>query len=384
MVDHSPHIAPRRQGGVTMVRRLLGASPVTYLADVSHGRDNNFNLIRIIAAFAVLVSHSMPIALGAGAVEPLSSVLGISLGTFAVYAFFAISGFLIAASFDHSRSLVHWISARALRIFPALFVVLVLTVLLLGPLTTTLPILQYFTDAETIRYVPQNLMLVSPQYALPGVFDGNPFQGVINGSLWTLFYEVACYGGVAALGFVGALRSRWRLGLILCLYLPLYALIASDTVAVHYKIGKLAELSLPFAIGTTFYVFRHAVPLHWTIGAALVALAAGLHGTGLFEAALVLALSYGVLVLAYMPGRTVRRYNSLGDYSYGVYIFAFPTQQLLVFTGLTVGPAANMLLAGVLTLGCAVLSWHFVEGPALAARERVVAALTFLRARTVP
>ena len=108
------------------------------LGEVAQGRDNNFNLIRLCAATAVLVSHAWPLTRGPGTVEPLQRLTGHSLGTLAVYVFFAVSGFFVSASFARRASAADFLAARALRLFPALTVSLVLVTLLMGPLLTTL------------------------------------------------------------------------------------------------------------------------------------------------------------------------------------------------------------------------------------------------------
>ena len=113
---------------------------MVYVGDVSSGRNNNLNLIRAVAAVAVLVSHAYPITLGGKAVEPLRTALGHTLGTLAVFVFFFISGFLIARSFDQKRSLTGFTVARVLRLFPGLLASLLLVMLLLGSATTTLPL----------------------------------------------------------------------------------------------------------------------------------------------------------------------------------------------------------------------------------------------------
>ncbi|NNF24113.1 MAG: acyltransferase family protein [Rhodobacteraceae bacterium] len=160
---------------------------MTTFADFADGHDNNFNLIRFLAASGVLISHAYPISQGPEAIQPLERLVGMTLGHVCVLIFFAISGFLILRSFDRSSTLISWTSARVLRIFPALIVVLILTVLFYGPLLTHLPIAQYFSAPETITYVPRNISLAFLQYPLPGVLVDAPYVGAINGSLWTLF-----------------------------------------------------------------------------------------------------------------------------------------------------------------------------------------------------
>ncbi|NJO13828.1 MAG: acyltransferase family protein [Rhizobiales bacterium] len=116
---------------------------------------------------------------------------------------------MIARSFDRASSNIRFVAARVLRLFPALLVVLALT-MLAGVSVTTLEPARYFSDPATLTYVPRNLSLALLQYPLPGVFADNPIGPAINGSLWTLFYEVVCYAAVFALGIAGVLRKRWR------------------------------------------------------------------------------------------------------------------------------------------------------------------------------
>lgn len=342
------------------------------LSEVAEGRDNNLNLIRMIAATSVLISHAYPIALGPGAAQPLHGLTGITLGGLSVYVFFAVSGFLITQSFANSPTLSRWMVARALRIIPGLAVVTVLTAFVMRPLVTSLPLADYFRQAETWTYVPRNLSLYFLQYPLPGVFETSPYGPPINGSLWTLIHEVLCYLGVLIAGVSGILASRRLFAACLAAFLAIYlvsTLYLPDGM-LPIRAGLLIDLAFPFAIGSAFYVWRRELQLNWWIGAALAALAIVASGTDIGRPVLVLALSYWVFLLGYVPQGRIRAYNRLGDYSYGTYIYAFPLQQLAVYLFPGTGPVENILLSLPATLICAVLSWHLVESPALALRSR--------------
>ena len=339
--------------------------------DVCEGRDNNLNLIRMIAASAVLVSHAWPIGRGAGTREPLRDLLGHSLGTVSVFVFFAVSGFLIARSFERQPGVGAWARARALRLFPGLAVALVLTVVLLGPLATVLPLRAYLTDPATLTYLPRNLSLAFLQYDLPGVFGSNPFPAAINGSLWTLFHEVLCYAGILVIGLLGAFRSPGRLALAgLAFVLGWIAVSLAPPELVPHSLGRFFHLAPAFAVGTAFYALRRRLVLHPLGLAALVGAAVLLRDTVLYQPAFLLALAYGVFLLGYGlrtgPARRLQAYNRLGDYSYGTYIYAFPVQQLWAWGLGPMHPLLNVALALPVTLALAVASWHFVEGPALA------------------
>ncbi|MEM9196245.1 MAG: acyltransferase [Pseudomonadota bacterium] len=354
--------------------RLVGS---VRLGAVSGDRDNNLNLIRMLAAAAVLVSHAYPITLGAGVREPLYGLIGLSLGKVAVYIFFGISGFLIAQSFERARSTGAFLAARGLRIFPGLIAVVALTALVLGPAVTTLPLGAYFTDPGLIGYVVRNITLASLQYDLPGVFADHPFPGVINGSLWTLFPELVCYALVLVVGLAGFLARGWRIWAVIaayavvCLaYYSVPALRMALPAPLAALLAKLLPLAFPFIIGMAFYVWRDSLPLGLLPGLGLIVLVVLLRDTALYYVAFDLALVYWTFLLGYLPGGVLRRYNRLGDYSYGFYIYAFPMQQLTLHVLGPHDPLTNMAFAIPTTLALAVLSWHLVEKPGLALRRR--------------
>ena len=344
------------------------------LGAVSNDRDNNFNLIRMIAAAAVLVSHAYPITGGMRREQPLEGLVGMTLGDLAVSVFFVISGFLITRSFDRSSTTWSWTAARLLRLFPALIVVVLLTVFVLGPATTHLGLESYFTNPRTYEYILRNLTLVSLQYDLPGVFPDAPLVGAINGSLWTLFHEVMCYFGVFVCGVAGLLRRPKLFAAALAAYFVGYFALAHPEAAklATGQMLNLRKLSFPFAIGMALYMWRDHVRLHWLWVVVLGAAAYGGQFTPFAREAFLVWACYATFYLGYVPGGFVRRYNGLGDYSYGVYIYAYPMQQLMLYLAGDMTPIENMLYAFPATLFLAVLSWRIVEAPALAAKAKVV------------
>lgn len=345
------------------------------LEDVAQGRDNNFNLIRFCAATAVLVSHAWPVALGPEQIEPLKSTLGHSLGQLAVYVFFALSGFFITASFERSNSPVIFIKARAARLFPGLAVSLAFVAFIIAPMITVLPASDYWSDPETGMFFFRNLGLLWPQYSLPGVFTDNPYPAV-EGSIWTLSHEVACYFFVLSLGATGLLASRVSLFVVLVAYAAFYAAPGE----LHHRLVQLQWLSLPFVIGIVFWKWRAWVTLSLPFLLVLIVLAYLGRSTSFAYPLMILALSYGVFWLGYAPSGRIRQFNRLGDYSYGIYIYAFPLQGLAVWLWGAGSPTDNILLSFPMVLICAVISWHWIERPALEiSRARTVKLPLFKR-----
>lgn len=333
--------------------------------DLPSGRDNHFNLIRLIAAAAVLVSHSYPLSLGMGSEEPLVLLTGHSLGTAAVYVFFGISGFMIARSFDHRTDIWSFVAARIARIFPGLLVVLGLTVLVLGPLVTQTDLRTYFMSSAVWTYIPRNLSLRFLQYELPQVFSDNVYPGVINGSLWTLFWEVICYGLVVGLGLLGGLQ-KLRFAAFLAVYVA-----TAVALTVAGSAGNMVYLSFPFVTGMALYVFRSIVPAGFPAFVAVTLLAALLRETVVWQLLYGAALAYAALWLGHAKAPRLLWYNRLGDYSYGTYIYAFPVQQWAAWCWPGLSVTEMVALAMPITLILAICSWHWIESPALMRREKL-------------
>ena len=344
------------------------------LNDAANRRKNNFNLLRMIAAGAVLVSHAYPIALGNGAPEPLSSALQMSLGTLAVLSFFAISGFFISQSFDRRNGLVGFAVARILRIYPALAVVLLLTVFIIGPIFTTQTQTLYFSQPQPFLYFFRNLSLKWLQYDLPGVFQQNPYGPAINGSLWSLFYEVICYGLVVVLGVVSKKRKELVFIGFIAIYAVAYVSLKGLDRDLLDQSGSLANfhlLTLPFVIGMIFYRFHRFLPLN-IIGCAVACIVPIVtYGSWWFRDIFVISWCYLIFYVGWVQLAPLRVYNSLGDYSYGLYIYAFPCEQTVAALWKDISPLTLIAISFPPTLVAAILSWHFIESWALAHRVAV-------------
>jgi peptidoglycan/LPS O-acetylase OafA/YrhL len=156
------------------------------------GRDNNFNLVRFIAASAVLADHSFTLVSPERSAGAPIDFEALEIGRYAVDVFFVISGFLVTRSVLTQPTLVDYGVARVLRLFPGLIVACIFIAFVLGPLVTAVPWYEYFTDPRTWLYVPVTASLIAHSMTLPGVFETVPVSGVIDSPLWTLRYEAVC------------------------------------------------------------------------------------------------------------------------------------------------------------------------------------------------
>jgi peptidoglycan/LPS O-acetylase OafA/YrhL len=352
----------------------------TTLDACASGRENNFDVLRLLGATLVLASHAFVVT---GAAEP--RIGHWPLGTFGVEVFFAISGFLIAMSWLRSPSLRGFAVRRGLRILPALAVTVVLCAFLLGPLMTGLSLSSYLTNPATPGYVVDNLVSIATagfghQIALdlPGVFVTHPAHAV-NVSLWTLPIEVRAYGLVAALGLIGLL-SRTVVPVAVAFFALSIApsgvidlpLIGAPLDFLRGADGLAAHLTALFFVSAAFYRHRERVPLRLDLAlVALLALTLSF-GTPLERPLLLIAIPYLVLCIAYLSSGRLRRLTRPGDVSYGIYLFAFPVQQAIyeLWGGSGPSPALLALIAFPVAYLLALASWHGIEQRALLLKHR--------------
>jgi len=329
-------------------------------------RANNFDALRLAAAASVVFSHSFLIAEGSEAREPFAWLTGNQciLGHVGVFVFFVISGYLVTESWCRTPAPGRFALKRVARIYPALVVNGLVCALLLGPVVTSLPLSAYFASTGVVKFLRQIVTLNPGPLQLPGVlFADNSVGLLINGSLWTLRYEVMMYAMVLLLGLARLLRLETAL-----------ALTGAGIAAVYFEkslqplgdFGEMLWLLGFFASGMAMHFLRDRIPFRWPYVLlavlALVFFAAIHHFIMLFP----LAGAYLAIWFArrYDPALDYARH--VGDLSYGVYIYGWPAGQFLMWLS---GGQANwwQIFIGslVLALALAWLSWHGVEKWAL-------------------
>jgi len=325
--------------------------------------NNNFDFLRFLAAVCVIYSHSFP--LGAKLPDPKMPFFDNSVGGFGVYLFFILSGFLVTHSFMSSKTPVSFFAKRLLRIFPALIVVMAVSAFVLGPLVSNLSVHAYFSSHETYAYL-KGCALFWGNGRLPGVFCGNIFPFAINGSLWTLPFELACYVFLAVIGFAGII-SRKKFNLQALLLTVVLALV----MAHNLDSRKLMGFACFFAAGMLFYVCREFIPLSYKLLGPCLALLVvkSLLPVSVPEEALSILLAYVVLYTAALDAYPLKHFGKYGDFSYGMYIYAFPVQQAIVFFIGKTNPYSMFAISFIATLVFAALSWHFVEKRCMAAKK---------------
>jgi peptidoglycan/LPS O-acetylase OafA/YrhL len=353
--------------------------------DETRGIGQGFDFLRVALATLVVFNHSFLIVEGSyNTVDKynLWAVFGTTMPVF-----FALSGFLITGSAQRLK-LKDFLLNRSLRIVPALAVDIFVAAIVIGSLVTTDPWHTYFTDSRFFHYFLNIIGFI--HYELPGVFISNPFANQVNGSLWTVPFEIGCYAIMSCLILCGAVRSRTGITIAAVVFVAVYYLLyfyfsthpspfAAETPVNHYLqnfvSGRGNFLYFYFLAGAIVYNFRYQL-----LYSGRLALAAGglilLNGIGVVPLGaakpLILALPVGYLTayLGLLPMRKLPLY-SRGDYSYGIYLYAYPLQQLLVsrFPGqFSVVP--HFILSTMLVTGVAMVSWHCIEKPVLRIRKK--------------
>ena len=348
-----------------------GSLPVERATSTDASRENNrFDILRLLAAWLVLFSHCYPLG-GRLGDEPLAKALVFdNLGGVGLAIFFVLSGYLVTISVERSPSLMEFARRRALRVYPGLLVICLLSIFVLGPLMTSLPLAEYWRSSMTWEYL-QSASALRIRFMLPGVFADNPAAGAINGSLWSMPYEIACYLALAGLTLLpGLLRIKVAL-VAFSLALVLFWRMAYQPASDFHRFMLLdffqTKLGLLFALGAVFACWRsHIRPLAWPALLALAAVWFKLVSGGtellLFLGGVAMFTLWLALQARWLPRVPPR----IGDWSYGAYLYAFPVQQVLAHYRLhEVNFWLYVAVCTVVTFGLAGLSWHIVEKQAL-------------------
>lgn len=331
----------------------------------SNRRPSGFDYLRPILALGVIADHTFGICLGPD-YFPRERIILEPIAYLIVPAFFALSGFLIAGSLERCRSLISFISLRIFRIFPALVVEVLISAFLIGGLLTTLSVKEYFTDPLFFNYFWN--ILGEPQYYLPGVFTSHPSK-IINGQIWTIPYELICYIIISFISVLGFYKYKYALiGVLLLSYVAQAANVSMRPDLVYNgPTGTIAVIS--FIAGVLLYRVRDEVPFNKALFMICLGLCLFLVYIPLGLRFIGLPIAY---VIVYAGLRNPRKIKLLekGDYSYGIYLYGTPLQQVVyAFGGIGATLVGNFAFASIFAICVAAMSWHFIELPIMSRKK---------------
>lgn len=326
------------------------------------GRDrfsNNFDFLRFVAAAAIVVTHAYALRLGyvgIGLQDPF-----VLMGQTGLAVLLVTSGYLIVASWESTASPLRFAWKRFLRVVPAFVLAIFVTLFVIGPLMTSLPPAEYFAAL----FSPAGLATIPffENGSAIGLFQENPWT-YVNGSLWTIPVEVALYGVVALLGIAGLLRRRGAIFALVGVNILLWMVWFDDP-----RMAKI-RFTLYFFIGASFYLHRERITYRPVVAGALLLLLGFSTLTPYPAVAGLVCIPYLVLYAARLPVPYLNNFGRSGDFSYGIYIYHYPVQQVLIqATGNALLLPALCGLSFLVTFALAFLSWHVIEKRALAAKR---------------
>lgn len=331
------------------------------------GRASGFDYLRLTLAVAVLLVHSVDTTYGLPANDAL---FGSWLRPFIraiLPMFFALSGFLVAGSLLRSRGIGTFLWMRAVRIYPALTVEVLLSAFILGPIFTSYTLGRYFSDPLFLRYLVNATGHIS--FLLPGVFNDNPHPNTVNTQLWTVPFELYCYLTLAVLALAG-LKNRRVVGIlsIVVISLSLFLYKSFSQSLALTPVGPVSGYLLvaSFLAGVMAYLYREVIPysrpLLWgTLLASLLLLSVVPGGDFLAP----LPVAYATAHLGLLNPRRIKLVQG-ADFSYGIYLYGFVVQQAVV--SIEAIPRlwyVNFVVAGLVSSAFAAFSWYWVEKPML-------------------
>ena len=342
-----------------------------------NSRDNNFYAVRLALAARVIFGHAF--ALGGVAMDHSNPTFGAVYNSLGVNGFFVVSGFLVTRSLLSSRSIVDYTAARALRITPALWAMLLLTTPLVvffgaDALARTSP----DTWMSALNYLLKNMSIAYVTYTIDGVFAGMANHAV-NGSIWSLRFEVFCYVILGLTSLLGMVRKRGLMLIFALVLIGLFVFFGRDP-SLSFFAKRFIRLGALFFMGSALALYPEKLRVNAWVGLLLTvaAWAIGLWA-GLPDLVYV-AFGYFLICVAYSKAAILRTINKAlelrafgkPDLSYGIFLYSFPIQQLLYYNHLTPGPVTNILATFVLAIICAWISSELIEKPSARLRPHIL------------
>lgn len=332
--------------------------------------NNNFDFLRFLFALLVVMGHSYTLSGNGESMEFVSLISNkqLSLTSIGLNGFFVISGYLIFKSLMNSNTLKGYYWRRFLRLYPGLFVVL-LTTIFLSPFLYESEI-SFFKNKDVYTYLPNNLSLYRIQYSIQGVLTKNTYHSAINGSLWTICYEFTLY---LLLSILILFRNNIKIvqGVLFVLFMIVYIgyVFYFDYLSGINFIGlegkHFLNLGNFFICGSLLSSLQIEKMNYKKIGLGLVFFIFIISiYFGVYNLSKHILFTILILLVALNPINKICKFGKIGDLSYGIYIYSFPIQQILMYFFKFNGKQL-LFMSLVLSIFFGFFSWHLIEKKAM-------------------
>ncbi|MDX1915419.1 MAG: acyltransferase [Methylophilus sp.] len=331
---------------------------------------NNFGALRLLFASLVILSHAPEQVDGNRSREILTSLFGtVNFGDLAVDGFFLISGYLITLSYYQSDSIKNFLVRRCLRIFPAFAVASLISIFVFAPMSGGWELITKFSLMDWLK-IPLKIITLQQPW-VDGAFHSTTNTSVfypLNVPLWTIPREFVCYLSVPIFAFLGLHHKKPLIAVTLLSMLGFFYFIVQIR-DFHQEIPfftySIPRLFSAFLIGAGVYLFRDKMIWSNTISlACAITLILVFSNHYLAEPALLVLGGYILFNFALnYKNPLLNAIGSKTDLSYGIYLYAWPIQILIILKYPTISPWILSIYVLILSASFAFFSWNLIEKP---------------------
>lgn len=325
--------------------------------------NNNLDLIRIILASIVILGHT--IAINGDSkywLDPIAYFFPVTYsGAIAVKIFFFISGLVVTNSYLKNDNVIYFIISRAFRVLPALLFVLIITVFIVGPIFTNFSLLEYYSDPKTWSYISKN-MIFNTQYTIPGLFTDNLYKSSINGSLWSLLYEIKCYFFLMCT-FLLIRKKRTVLLNILFSIIVIDCFLPISLIFDQLTRNNPEIYFLPFSFAYGAFLALNDRKLAINLEVVIISFLFYFAFKDTAYNELLLIIAFCNLVIYIASRKFISKLKPKFDISYGIYLWGFLVQQIVYFIFGQIYAGLHFIIALIISMGIAYVSFIYIEKP---------------------
>lgn len=344
-------------------------------------KNNSFTILSIIASLLIIYFHSYDLFYGRE--HKISDIfttifVGENLGSVIVAMFFTVSGFMITNSIRNSKNMKQYLYKRVKKIYPPLIFCLVVCACVIAPIISTIPKIEFLKNISLYyHYILDNiLMFKNTVYGIADVFLNNPYPVAINGSIWTLKHQIFMYLLIIPLFYLYFKNGKEKrdnykyffilIFIITCIsYTGYYDNIITSISKRFNFIGILVEgkmlirLIYYFCVGIFFNLYSDYIiynKKNLIISCLILILTIR---NQLFSYVCMLLIPYFTFFLG-----TIKNKISIHDYSYQIYIWGFPVQQLVMYyLNGKINIYVYILICIITTFFVGVICYYITEYP---------------------